>query len=627
MNVRLRALAQPFALKSDRTRRPFRPLLEILEDRTTPTSLLSIAALPNPITDNNAPGTFSLRLIFDASMNPNIAPLITFPTAGENPGSSLSFTNGFFTSTNFVNDTFIANYAASDQNALIPSIDVNVANARDFANNLVNPQLVPDVFSINTQNPIVQSFGVNKPSIVAADKGTTFVITITYREPMQTTTAPAIAFSQNVSGILTFSSGTWSPNGRVYTAVYNIGTANVIIAAININVTGALNVPGFTQLPFTAPNAFSINTTSNANSVFPVGSIVRVAGDFNGDGNSDVAAMYSSGRWLVALSTGTGFLAPQTWFKFTTGAGFRSFIVGDYNDDGKDDIAYFYNPSSKALWGVLESNGGAFVARVWANLAGFGVGGWTRHLIGDFNGDGVDDVASFQNTSSIARWFVGTSTGTAFTARLWANLKPLAVTGWTRAVAGDFNGDGKTDIANFFNRNGAANWWVSTSSGVAFTTTLFGGMPSFTTWAFQMSGDFNNDNRDDLVSFNTATNRWWVSLSNGTAFSTTQWLALTPFSTTLQEVADFNNDGKSDLSILDRGSGQIVVGLANTSGNAFASSIWQTLASTSGLLTELVGDFNGDGKPDLAHFFTSNTATQWLVSINNVGSFTTTQWR
>jgi hypothetical protein len=203
-------------------------------------------------------------------MNPAIAPFISFPTSGESPGGSLAFTNGFFTSTNFFNDTFIANYAAIDQNALIQNIDVNVSGARDFAGNLMNPQTVPDVFTINTQNPIVTSLAVNKTSILVSDRGTDFVISIAYREAMQTTTAPTITFSQNVSKALTFVSASsgWNANGTVYTAVYRIGGTNIVIPAININISGAVNSTGHPQLNYTASNAFSINLLNNATAVF-----------------------------------------------------------------------------------------------------------------------------------------------------------------------------------------------------------------------------------------------------------------------------------------------------------------------------------------------------------------------
>ena len=274
--------------------------------------------------------------------------------------------------------------------------------ARDQANAVVATQTVNNVFSINTTNPIVTALNVNKTQIVASDVGTNFVVQVTYRDFMQTTTNPTIAFSQNVSSTLTFTSGVWNGNGTVYTATYHIGGTNHVIPSINVTVTGALNTAGFLQLPYSATNVFSINTGSNANAIFPVGSARSVTGDFNGDGLSDVAAYYaSSGRWIVALSTGTSFLAPIRWYSFSAGTNFSTFEVGDFNKDGKDDIAYFYNAGGSAFWGMLQSTGTAFTAERWDNLSAWGTTGWARHVIGDFNGDGFLDIASFQTTSSV----------------------------------------------------------------------------------------------------------------------------------------------------------------------------------------------------------------------------------
>jgi hypothetical protein len=446
---------------------------------------------------------------------------------------------------------------------------------------------------------------------------------------MQTATNPTIIFSQDVSSTLTFTSGVWNGSGTIFTVTYKIHGTNNVIASVNVDVSGAKNTAGFTQLPFTASNAFSVDTSSNSTAAFPVGSSVRVTGDFNGDGLTDVAAWYpSNSRWLVSFSTGTSFLAPKRWFIFKAVGGFANFQVGDFNHDGKDDIAYFYNPSGTAIWGVLQSTGSAFTAKVWGNLGSFGTTGWVRHVVGDFNNDGFADVASFQKTSTIARWVVSLSTGSSFAVSRWASLANFAVNGWTKAVAGDFNGDGRTDIANFLNINGVARWYVSLSSGADFATTIWGNMPSAGTWNNQMAGDFDHDGKDDLVSFNSATDKWFVSLSNpaATAFTTTQWLALTPFGGTSQVVGDFDQDGKTDLSVLDLGSGQVAVGVSN--GTNFAASLWDTLPSTSlSFMNELVGDFNGDGRPDLAIFLGNSSMTQWWVSINNLGTFTHAVWR
>jgi hypothetical protein len=619
-------------LSANRSRNSFRPLLETLEDRTTPTTLSSIAPSIALITDNNAPGSFTLKLVFSGSMNNTIAPTITFPTAGEDPGPSLVPNTAQFVTTNFTNDTFLATYSTTDQNVSIPNIDVRVSGGVDFTNAAVPALTLNDIFGINTTQPIVTQLNVTTTSITTANVGHTFQIAVTYRDQMQNTTNPTIAFSNpNVTNTLVFQSGAWTANNTIYTATYNVVGSGNIIPSINVAVSGAKNLAGFTQIAYSANSVFSINTANNSTAGFPVGSFMRLSGDFNGDGVADIAAYYaSSGKFLVALSTGTSFLAPMQWFKFSSGVTLKTLMVGDFNHDGKADIAYFYNLNGTAVMHVARSTGSAFVTSNWVNGndGKFGVTVWTRFLVGDFNNDGFDDIAAFQNDSSVARWIVNLSTGTGFTVTKWADLHTISVGGWTNAVAGDFNGDGKTDIATFYNKNGVARWFVSISNGTTFNTPFTTNMPNAGVWANQMVGDFNNDGKDDIIAFNSTLNQWWVSLGNNTntAFATTQWLAFTPSRTTAQKVGDFNHDGKDDLSVLDLSTGQLFVAISN--GTNFAVSTWEILPATSLLyVNEFVGDFTGDGKVDLAHFFTNSTQTQIWVSKNNVGTFTTSRWR
>ena len=617
-------------------RRPDRLQVELLEDRTTPTALVSVVGNPNPLTDAAVPGTFTLRVLFDGSMStaPANTPIIAFPTANENPGASLVLTGGSFTTTNVTNDTYLANYAATDQNVNILNIDVNVSGARNQADQTVNAQTAFNVFSIDTLSPVVQSVQVNKPVILATDTNPpgTFIITITYKEPMDTSSIPTIAFSKTVTPTIpaTQTSGSWNPAGTVYTANYTpISGSNNVVPAISIIVSGARKAGNITQLPFTQPNAFSIDTRPNPNGVFPNGSTTRLVGDFNGDTLSDVAAYYpSTGQWFVALSTGSSFLAPKVWSTFGTPTGYTRQLVGDFNNDGKDDIANFYNVRQYARIWVSMSDGGKFNTTLWADYgATITASGWKFMLVGDFNGDSSDDIAAFLNRTGVARWYVSASNGsTKFNTTLWANLGNLTTTGWTNAVVGDFNNDDKDDIGNFYNPSSSyARWLVSTSSGTNFSTTLWASLNPRTGWGIQRAGDFNADGRIDLASFNNTTGDWWVSLSTGSAFTTTMWLDLLP-ATYFQTVGDFNKDGKADVGIVSLQSNQIAVG--QSTGSNFAFSIWGAPPFNTGLVSELVGDFNGDGRADLGHFFTVSGGMQWWVSLATASNnFNTTKWR
>jgi len=200
----------------------------------------------------------------------------------------------------------------------------------------------------------------------------------------------------------------------------------------------------------------------------------RRAADVNGDSLDDVVGFGNNGV-LVALSNGSGFGATELWLgDFGVAAGgWTSFdrhprTVGDVNGDGLDDVVGFGNH------GVLValSNGSGFnAAELWLGDFGVVAGGWTsydRHprMVGDVNGDGLDDVVGFGNNGVL----VALSNGSGFgAAELWLGDFGVVAGGWTsfdrhpRTVA-DVNGDGLDDVVGF-GHNGVL---VALSNGSGF---------------------------------------------------------------------------------------------------------------------------------------------------------------
>src|SRR5262249_15008249 len=88
---------------------------------------------------------------------------------------------------------------------------------------------------------------------------------------------------------------------------------------------------------------------------------------------------------------------------------------------------------------------------------------------------------------------------------------------WVDVQAGDFNGDGKIDIAGRVADNG--QWWVGLSSGRAFNNSLwmmFPQSPSFS-WLDVMAADFNGDGFTDIAGRRSDSGAWFVGLSNGSS--------------------------------------------------------------------------------------------------------------
>jgi hypothetical protein len=91
---------------------------------------------------------------------------------------------------------------------------------------------------------------------------------------------------------------------------------------------------------------------------------------------------------------------------------------------------------------------------------------------------------------------VSRSTGSGFTTTKWADFSTPS--GWTIQLVGDFDGDGRDDLANRHVGNGT--WWTATSSGGAFAPAKFwGAKTTFDHISQAWVQDINKDGRDDIL--------------------------------------------------------------------------------------------------------------------------------
>jgi len=198
------------------------------------------------------------------------------------------------------------------------------------------------------------------------------------------------------------------------------------------------------------------------------GGFSGVAGDFNGDGRDDIVTFTRgpAADVYVALSTGSSFAGTGVkWHDFFA-VGTETPLVGDFNGDGKDDIATFTRGAAADVY-VALSTGSRFVGTgvKWHDF--FAVGS-ELPSVGDFNRDGKDAIVTFTRGAA-ADVYVALSRGSSFvgTGVKWHNF---FATGTEIPGTGDFTGDGRDDIVTF-TRGAAANVYVARSTGRGFTGT------------------------------------------------------------------------------------------------------------------------------------------------------------
>lgn len=241
------------------------------------------------------------------------------------------------------------------------------------------------------------------------------------------------------------------------------------------------------------------------------------AGDFNGDGRDDVL-VHSDNGILLYRSNGAQLdlvfscvdRVPGSW-QFTAG---DRFLIGDFNGDGKDEVVV-YNATNWVMeyLGLLVddgNNGLRLIARYDDRMPGWQFGPGDHFEVGDFNGDGKQDLVVF-NGSDWVYPYLGLlrSTGTGFSLarRYDANLPGWQMRPKDRILLGDFNGDGKDDLWIW---NGD-NWSIpylgllrSDGSSLAMQRRYDATLPGWqmTRGDRHYLADFNGDGRKDLYVFN-----------------------------------------------------------------------------------------------------------------------------
>src|SRR5262249_13971099 len=131
-------------------------------------------------------------------------------------------------------------------------------------------------------------------------------------------------------------------------------------------------------------------------------------------------------------------------------------------------------------------------------------------LAGDFNGDGLMDMACYGGSGS---WTLGLSTGSSFATQTWTSGITLANPIANYCLTGDFNGDGRTDVACYPGSGGS--WQIILSTGQGFSTQTWGGGSSVAVPVGSQCivGDFSGDGLADIACYIGTSGNWALWLS------------------------------------------------------------------------------------------------------------------
>jgi hypothetical protein len=364
------------------------------------------------------------------------------------------------------------------------------------------------------------------------------------------------------------------------------GVPDVASANGPATYTSAPPQPPFTVMLGAGHGKFQSSRAFDAASV-PNGIAV---GDFNHDGNPDVAISNYSGVYdspstiAVLLGDGKGGLGIPASYPADKPV---AIAVGDVNSDGNPDLVFFGD--NGGVVGTLPGNGdGTFAAAVYSPC-GCTAGLGTSLVLADFNGDGKLDVAV--TSGGGVAILLGNGNGTFQHPMFFGLVDPLAI-----AVA-DFNNDGHPDLL---------------LSGTSVDIILGNGDGTFgdpilvnDSGLYAGTGDFNSDgNADIALALNDGYGvAIYLGHGNGTftpAFTIDAAVNGGPFL-----VGDFNGDGIPALFFSGGaqptetdGLSTILLGLGD--GNFTIEKQQYLIFATYEFLNFATGDFNRDGKLDVA---------------------------
>ncbi|CAF4240686.1 unnamed protein product, partial [Adineta steineri] len=426
------------------------------------------------------------------------------------------------------------------------------------------------------------------------------------------------------------------PHGLALGDFNHDGQLDIIIANYDLNNVGVLL--GYTNGTFPLQTIFSTGDLS-----FPTSVAVD---DLNDDNELDIIVANSATENIgILYGYGNGSFASLDLYSTGVGSIPQAVTTGDFNNDKKLDIAIVVSGTNRVLT-LIKYDTGSFQKQITFST---GTGSTPRAVaVADLNNDGWLDFVSGNSGSGNVCVFLGLSSGTFSNQTTYSTgIKPLtgAVTivdlnndsyldmvvsnvythnigiflgygnsaftnqttfdtginsGPCGVIVADFNNDSRLDIVVVLQFSGQIGVLLGHGENI-FTDVVTYLIDSNASPTSITTGDFNNDNRLDIVVSNFLLNSISIFYGNGDGtFSN-----LTNYTTGSHSqpagiiISDLNNDGILDIVVANFGTDNIGVFFGNVN-HSFHDQITFSTGTGSSPYALVVEDFNNDNQPDIA---------------------------
>ncbi len=368
-----------------------------------------------------------------------------------------------------------------------------------------------------------------------------------------------------------------------------------------------LNIAVLIALLLTSIGAFAQvpTITSFAPASGPVGTSVTITGTNFNTSFANNIVFFGATQATVSAGSNTSLTVTVA-----TGASYQSISV--------TDIITGLTAYSAQPFITTFACGGFIDATSFAGKEDFSAGDSPFSIsTGDFDGDGKTDLAVANanfNTVSVFQ-----NTGSSGTVSFAAKVDFATGTSPQGTSTGDFDGDGKIDLA--VANNGSATVSIFRNTGSSGTIS-FDTKVDFTTGTGPRSvstGDFDGDGKTDLAvtNYNSDSISVFRNTGSGTISFATKVDYITGASPISVSTGDFDGDGKPDLAVANWNSNTVSV-FRNTGSSgtiSFADTV--NFITGAGPYSASAGDLDGDGKSDLA---VANSGSNTISVFRNTGS-------
>jgi hypothetical protein len=271
----------------------------------------------------------------------------------------------------------------------------------------------------------------------------------------------------------------------------------------------------------------------------------------------------------------------------------RTSTVCDFDGDSITDASIARNNAGIEWW-IRNSSNGSVAAFPFGSASDYVQ---SRIVCGDYDGDGKDDVAYWRSAATPNAFFFILESST-FTVR----QEQFGTTGDDPRVVEDYDGDGRADIAVYRSGTNAMWFFKGSANNAAGNTT-------YVTWGgtgdFANPGDFDGDGRGDFLVQDGG--NWWLLRSSDLGFSVTPFGTASMFGTP----GDYDGDGKTDIAGTLTETPNLAwyyIPSSNPASSPYTTR--RAWGPSGGTRTRAQGDYDGDGKSDYAVWIEGATSPE-----------------